>query len=58
MISAIAEWKAVKEIFPQLEITSSPYGDTATLKLKGWELRSVSQRLGQDCLGGRDAIRH
>jgi adenosylhomocysteine nucleosidase len=38
MISAIAEWKAVKEIFPALEITTSPYGDTAVLHHHGFDL--------------------
>lgn len=38
MISAIAEWKAVKEIFPALEITTSPYGDAAVLHHHGFDL--------------------
>jgi adenosylhomocysteine nucleosidase len=38
LISAIAEWKAVKEIFPRLEIKASPYGESSALKLKGWDL--------------------
>jgi len=38
LISAIAEWNAVKESFPYLEITASPYGETTKMKLKGWDL--------------------
>ena len=38
MVSAIAEWKAVKKIFPQLEIIVSPYGDMAFLNHAGWDL--------------------
>jgi len=38
MISAIAEWKAVKKIFPELVIEASPYGDTAKLTLNGFDL--------------------
>lgn len=38
LVSAIAEWNAVREIYPQLEIKSSPYGDTAGLKLDKWNL--------------------
>lgn len=39
LISANAEWRAVKQIFPQLEISMSPYGETARLILKGWDLK-------------------
>lgn len=38
IISANAEWKAVREIFPQLAVTNSPYGETAQLKLKEWDI--------------------
>ena len=38
IISAIAEWKAVREIFPQLAVTNSPYGESARLNLSGWDL--------------------
>jgi adenosylhomocysteine nucleosidase len=38
IISAIAEWLAVKEIYPQLEITQSPYGESADLTLESWDL--------------------
>lgn len=38
LISAIAEWKAVKEIFPQLEIKESPYGESSVLNLREWDL--------------------
>ena len=33
LVSAIAEWRAVKEIFPQLEIENSAYGESATLNV-------------------------
>jgi adenosylhomocysteine nucleosidase len=39
IISAIAEWIAVKEMYPQLKIAQSPYGETADLHLKGWDLK-------------------
>jgi adenosylhomocysteine nucleosidase len=39
IISAIAEWNAVKEIYPQLKITQSPYGEASDLHLKGWDLK-------------------
>ncbi len=39
LVSAIAEWNAVKEIYPTLEITQSPYGESTTLQLNGYELK-------------------
>ena len=33
LISAIAEWEAVKLLFPELKIEQSPYGDLTNLKL-------------------------
>lgn len=38
IISAIAEWNAVKEIFPELIVMQSPYGDFSKLKLDPWDL--------------------
>lgn len=38
IISAIAEWRSVKENYPQLEVTQSPYGESAPLTLEGWDL--------------------
>src|SRR5687768_16927519 len=38
LISAIAEWNAVKEIYPHLEITQSPYGESSKLTLEEEEL--------------------
>lgn len=38
LVSAIAEWNAVKEIFP-LEITQSPYGESAILQIGGYKLK-------------------
>ena len=37
IVSAIAEWNAVKEIYPHLEITQSAYGESSILKLDDWE---------------------
>jgi adenosylhomocysteine nucleosidase len=36
IVSAIAEWKAVREIYPHLEVTQSPYGESAILQLGEW----------------------
>ncbi|MBN8580078.1 MAG: hypothetical protein J0L96_05350 [Anaerolineae bacterium] len=52
MISAIAEWKAVKEIFPALEITTSPYGDTAILHHHGFELKLYHSGWGKIASAG------
>jgi len=38
IISAIAEWNAVKELYPQLQVFQYPYGEAAKLNLNGWEL--------------------
>ncbi len=38
IISANAEWRAVKEVFPHLEIVESVYGEGARLKLNRWDL--------------------
>lgn len=38
LISAIAEWNAVRKIFPHLEIRACPYGDSSSLKLEPWSL--------------------
>jgi adenosylhomocysteine nucleosidase len=38
LISAIAEWNAVRELFPHLEMRTSPYGDETSLKLGSWGL--------------------
>lgn len=38
IVSAIAEWKAVREIHPHLEIEAFPYGETAQLQLGKWHL--------------------
>lgn len=52
MISAIAEWKAVKEIFPVLEITTSPYGDTAVLQHAGFDLKLYHSGWGKIASAG------
>lgn len=38
IISAIAEWNAVKELYPQLQAFQYPYGEAAKLNLNGWDL--------------------
>jgi adenosylhomocysteine nucleosidase len=38
IISANAEWEAVREMYPDLEISSSPYGERTCLKVDGREL--------------------
>lgn len=52
MISAIAEWKAVKEIFPKLGIISSPYGDTANLNLKDFDIKLYHSGWGKIASAG------
>ncbi|MBI2334056.1 MAG: hypothetical protein HYU84_18170, partial [Chloroflexi bacterium] len=52
MISAIAEWKAVKEIFPKLVIEPCPYGDTAKLKLKDFDLKLFHSGWGKIASAG------
>ena len=39
LISAIAEWEAVKLLFPELKIEQSPYGDLTNLKLGAQTLK-------------------
>jgi len=38
IVSAIAEWEAVKRLFPAAEIVRSPYGETFNLTLGEWSL--------------------
>lgn len=38
LISAIAEWNAVRELFPHLEMQMSPFGAKTSLKLESWDL--------------------
>jgi adenosylhomocysteine nucleosidase len=52
MISAIAEWKAVKEIFPSLVVAPSAYGDTAKLTLGGFELNLLHSGWGKIASAG------
>lgn len=39
IISAIAEWVAVKEIFPHLDVKSSAYGESSNVRLGAWNLK-------------------
>ena len=52
MISANAEWKAVKEIFPSLVAAPSAYGDTAKLTLGGYELNLLHSGWGKIASAG------
>lgn len=38
IVSANAEWRVVKELYPNLEIKNSPYGEYAHLTLGTWNL--------------------
>ena len=38
IISAIAEWKAVKETYPRMELLQFPYGETPCITLDRWDL--------------------
>ncbi len=52
MISAIAEWKAIKKIFPALTIGSCPYGETAQLNLHGFDLTLLHSGWGKIASAG------
>lgn len=39
IISADAEWRVVKELYPNLEIKKSPYGEYAHLTFGTWDLK-------------------
>ncbi|GAB4402873.1 MAG: 5'-methylthioadenosine/S-adenosylhomocysteine nucleosidase [Anaerolineales bacterium] len=52
MISAIAEWKAVRQIFPNLVVESNPYGDTAQLHLKGFNMKLLHSGWGKIASAG------
>jgi adenosylhomocysteine nucleosidase len=38
LVSANAEWRVVKELFPNLEMQSTPFGETIHLTLGAWNL--------------------
>ena len=52
LISAIAEWNAVKEMFPQLEIENSAYGESARLNLAGYDLKLYHSGWGKIASAG------
>lgn len=52
MISAIAEWKAVREMFPQLAGTTSPYGEAGFLHHHGWDLKLYHSGWGKIASAG------
>ena len=56
LISAIAEWNAVKPLFPNAKIEQFPFGETFNVTLGTWHLELLPQRLGEDRLGRSDAI--
>ncbi len=41
IVSASAEWRAVKEIFPNLELHQTPFGESADLILDTWNLKLI-----------------
>jgi adenosylhomocysteine nucleosidase len=52
IISAIAEWKAVREIYTALEIASSPYGETARMYLNGFDIELFHSGWGKIASAG------
>lgn len=52
LISAIAEWKAVKEIFPQLDVEDSAYGESAKLNIAGYDLKLYHSGWGKIASAG------
>ncbi len=52
IISAIAEWKAVKEIYPALAVESSPYGETAGVRLEGFDIELFHSGWGKIASAG------
>lgn len=52
LVSAIAEWVGVKEIFPNLKIVNAPYGESADLKLEGWDLKLYHSGWGKIASAG------
>jgi adenosylhomocysteine nucleosidase len=52
LISAIAEWNAVKEIFPHLEIMQFPYGECSNLQLSSFNLRLFHSGWGKIASAG------
>lgn len=52
IISAIAEWKAVRRIFPQLAVSASPYGEAAVLHHHGWPLTLYHSGWGKTASAG------
>lgn len=52
LISAIAEWNAVKEIFPQLEVEDSTYGESARLNHGGYDLKLYHSGWGKIASAG------
>ncbi|MCB0101392.1 MAG: hypothetical protein H6635_08905 [Anaerolineales bacterium] len=52
LISANTEWQAVKEIFPQLNIQASPFGETAQLLHGGYPLHLLHSGWGKIASAG------
>lgn len=45
LISASAEWQAVKSLFPDAKLHHSPFGESINLTLETWNLKPVTQHL-------------
>jgi len=52
IISAIAEWKAIKEIFPDLNVKDSVYGESANLHHGGYDLKLYHSGWGKIASAG------
>ena len=52
IISAISEWKATKQIFPELEITQSPYGESSKVKINEHEIKIYHSGWGKIASAG------
>ena len=47
LISANAEWEAVKLIYPDVQLQNSPYGESFPLKMEGWEVECFHSGWGK-----------
>ncbi len=52
MISANAEWKSVKKLFPMLAVERGPYGETAKLNLHNFDLNLFHSGWGKVASAG------
>ena len=56
IISANAEWRVAKELYPNLEIQNSPYGEFANLTFDHRPFDTFPWRLGENFCGSFRAI--